>query len=433
MNDSSHGRNRRTGWILALIAVSGILFAVWKPSPPLSSGRSPGESTPNAGSDAPTDISKAAEQPTPTLPPAPGNSNPLQVAPSAGSSALKSIAEPPPARVDSARSPLLDALLELPMSADGRLTPDLVARWADARKALIQAGAGVVPAIRDYLATGTDLLFEGDAALRLGAGSMRLSLLDALGEIGGDDAVAALAATLGDVQRASELRQAALHLSRLAPGTHDAGILDAGRRLVAEAGGSQLGRTEIGPAFEALSRWGGTGAATELASWSGQWRYYSGIALAAMPDNAGVSALMDLAARGSTTERGFALEMLVQSAHASPAAREALLSAVAAGKVPESQWLQMGPVLTGETYQFMDAVRDAARGGASTDGLKSTHISHGNQNFFVGPPSGGWTSDQLRAQVKLLDELAAVVPSGAGRTAVDEARARINQRTPPPP
>src|SRR6185503_8345577 len=77
-------------------------------------------------------------------------------------------------------------------------TPETPPLWRENLARLVQNGAAALPAIQEYLALNKDVNFEsipGGAGL-LGSTSLRMSLLDALGNIPGPEALAASALML---------------------------------------------------------------------------------------------------------------------------------------------------------------------------------------------------------------------------------------------
>jgi len=299
---------------------------------------------------------------------------------------------------------LINKLFKLDQGAVPQ-TPEQVAAWKQDLRQLVQQGAAAVPAIREFLEKNVDLGFGNEGVQALGYGSARYALFDALAQIGGPEAVGALMGTLQTTADPREIALLAQDLEQIAPEQHRHEILEATRQALAMAGAGKLADTDVGPLFEVLYKYGGASIVSELEQNGGRWRYYSAIALAQLPDGAGVPALIRMVRDpgGGAVKNVPALEMVAQSASQYPEARAALLDLVRGNSIPARTWPYLISVLGGDQMQYRDSISDSSAARPVSD-VKSYHIAAGNQNFYSAPIQG-LTPDQINRQIALIDEL----------------------------
>ena len=125
-----------------------------------------------------------------------------------------------PAALQPAASPetleLVNRLLQ-PGSADG-------AAWKQNLQQLVQQGTNAIPAILEFLAKNSDASFDPAVQQALGYPSARMAMFDALGQIGGPEAIGALAGELKGTTDPREIATLAQSLEKLEPGR---GLLNA--------------------------------------------------------------------------------------------------------------------------------------------------------------------------------------------------------------
>ncbi|MFM8357048.1 MAG: hypothetical protein ACKOET_00680, partial [Verrucomicrobiota bacterium] len=156
------------------------------------------------------------------------------------------------------------------------------------------------------------------------------------------------------------------------------------------------------------------------------------IALAGLPDGAGVSALARMAlgdGPGAGTGRDPALRMLASLAGANEEARAALLDAARTDRIPPLTWHGMAPLLAGDQVAVTGSVHEPVSQGGS---LSTTHIASGNQNFATFVPPQGLTAEDIARQVVLIDALAGATGHPQARAALQRARDLLARRGPIP-
>jgi len=287
------------------------------------------------------------------------------------------------------------------------LSPQQAAEWKERLRQLVQRGD--VPAIAAFLRQNVDYQFGSESVASPGFSSARAAMLDALNQIGGTDALAVMAQTLRSTASPQEIAILAQDLQGQAPGTYVANILSAARETLAMASNGQLDKaTDVGPLFEVLAKYGGTEAVADLQQASGQWKYYAAIALAQLPDGAGIPALIQATVApppkaSDMTEA--ALQTLAQVSVQYPEAGAALLQQARDNKIPSPMWPYLTSGLMGDQFLIDDGSANPANGLA----VMTIHISSGNQNYYSVPTANNFTPGQITARLTLIDNLMASV------------------------
>jgi len=312
--------------------------------------------------------------------------------------------------------------------ANGPLTPERVAEWKTNLLQLVQQGATGVPAIREFLDKNTDFEFWASGSQALGYASARRAMFDALQQIGGPEAVSAMTSVLGTTADPKEIAILAKNLAQQDPEQYRGEVLNAVHEAMQMAANKNLEGSDVGPLFEVLQKYGGPSAVADLEQAAGTWKYYASMALAQLPDGAGVPSLVRMAQDLSTGTRTTAMEMLAQIATQYPQARQALLDQVRANTIPPNMWPYLTGPLSGDQFQVQDSVMDNTTNLVKSSDLKTTHIAFGNQNFISAPPAGGMTADQISQQMALLDELIAAASNPAAVNALQQSKEMLNRR-----
>lgn len=178
------------------------------------------------------------------------------------------------------------------------VTPEQARNWKDSLQQLIRQGAGSVPAIQQFLAQNLDANFAGvSGADALGYNSLRSAMLDALAQIGGAESTQAMLQILQSSIYPTDIATLAKTLDAQSPGQYQQAILDAVRQQLNMSGMDQLGGANVLPLFQVLAGEAANGAnvSADLAQYAEKWPYYSAIALATLPDGAGVPSLTQIA------------------------------------------------------------------------------------------------------------------------------------------
>ena len=317
---------------------------------------------------------------------------------------------------------MVDALTQLDLR-QGPLTPEKATEWKQGLQQLTSQGAAAVPAIREFLEKNLDLNFDAGSSGLLGQPSLRLSFLEALQNIGGPEAMAVSSQMLQNTLDPREISWLAQSLEKQAPGQYGAIAADAARSALAMASTGQLEGHDVGPLFGVLQQYGGPGAVSELEKFSGQYRYYSTIALANLPDGAGIPALIQMVQDPNAVSKGGrapALQMLAQAGLQSPEAFKVLLDQAQQNQIPTGTWLNIASILSGDKMQIGVPPVES--------GVRSFHLSSGNQNFYTAPDPSTWTPDQVNNYVSKIDQLLSGNNNEVAKTALQNARASLTAR-----
>src|SRR5262249_30256144 len=153
-----------------------------------------------------------------------------------------------------------------------------------------------------------------------GYNSARVAMFDALQQIGGPEAVSAMTGVLQTTADPKEIALLARNLAQQDPELYRGEVLNAVHEALTMAASKNLEGSDVGPLFEVLQKYGGPTAVADLEQVTGQWKYYSTMALAKLPDGAGVPSLIRMA-QGTGGGRDAALEMLAQLAATNPDAK----------------------------------------------------------------------------------------------------------------
>jgi len=335
----------------------------------------------------------------------------------------------PPQSEGPAPSPYTRQLMQNLTSLDlsKGLSPEKAGQWKQEFEKLVKEGAGAVPAIREFLAKNVDLGFEGVAGGdQLGASSLRLALFSALQQIGGAEAIGLAAQTLQTTADPREIAVLARTLDQMDPAQHRDAAVAAAREALALAA-KNIQATDVSPLFEVLSKYGGATVGPELEQAAARWNYYAPLALASLPDGAGVASLVHMAQDPEGTFRSssrFALQMLAQLAPQNPDAAKALLEQVSAGKVPDTAWYGIASALEG-TRMFPGTSYFDSLPASGVD-PKVYSIPSNRQTYRSYNYAATWSADQIQQQLALIDQFRAANPTAA--QVLERARANLAGR-----
>ena len=346
---------------------------------------------------------------------------------------------PPPATgprsLPSADSVQLVAKLTQPDLNSGPMTPEKAAAWKENLQQLVQQGAAGTPAIRDFLEKNLDMNFDPSSAGKLlGQSSLRMAFLDALRQIGGPEAMAISGQTLQTTTDPREIAFLARNLDQQAPEQYRDAALKAARESLALATEGKLEAKDVGPLFDVLRLYGGAGAVPDLEQAASRWKYYSAIALADLPEGAGIPSLIQMAqltAIGSRANRVAALEALAQLSPLYPEARDALLQQAQASQISDSSWITVAGVLAGDKLQIGKvAAEDVGTVGTN---LKMFHLSNGNQDFYSTQTTAQLSAEEVTQRVGLIDQLLGQQKnlSPTATEALQKSRATLANRVKP--
>lgn len=303
---------------------------------------------------------------------------------------------------------------------EGRLAPDQVGNVRQDLAALVARGNAALPVIREFLQKNQDVPFGKGSGDTVGASSLRTGLLQAVGQIGGAEAVALSRDVLKTTSDPAEIALISRNLESLAPGQFTTEVMDAARQGLMQG---QTNGADVGMLVQALASYGGTNVAPELEQMAPKWNYYATMGLAGLPDGQGIPALSRMAADSSETgigNRDFAFEMLAQISSKYPDASSALVNFARQNQIPDSAWRQIADVLAGVQFQFSRSYPDNMFATVDGDGLRTYRQPNGNQNFISTQVSGDPAS-----RLALIDQLLATTSAPSALDALKQARARL--------
>jgi hypothetical protein len=328
-----------------------------------------------------------------------------------------------------------------PLISYVKRSPIITAKRAMAIKQMLrqlrEQGAAAVPAIGDFLREGHDVDFATMSGGELvGHRTLRQAMIDSLREIGGS---AAIAVSLEEIQRTNEpieLAMLARTLEGEEPGVHRASIVGAlGDALLRAEETPTRERPDVGPVFDVLRACGGKQAIAVLERSVPRWGEYALIALAGLPDGAGIPSLVGLAA---TTGAPIAndvvpFQALAQATASYPEAGDALVDLTRAGQIPDRVWGAMSEALGGKHLQFSGKMFDGTplagdgivAAGGRVPVWRSYYIEWQNVRYEQDVVSAAWSGDQVEQQLALIDDLLEATSSPAAVQALQHARVSL--------
>src|SRR6266436_6458967 len=311
----------------------------------------------------------------------------------------------------------------------GPITKEQAEQWKQSLQTLTAQGAAGVPAIREFLEKNQEMNFGaltgGD---QLGQSSLRSAMINALGQIGGPEATAAMLNTLQSTTLPSEIAQLAQALEQQAPGQYRQETMSAIQEILGMAGKGQLAGYDVGPLFKVLQNYGDPAAASVLDQLQPDWKYYATMSLAALQGGAGIPSLIheaqDPAGGG---KRDCAFQMLAQSASQNPDATAALLEQARLNQIPDSAWRKIATGLAGDQYVIGAPPADATVNPGSLPGLKTYHSQSGNQNFYSLPVGA---DGQISQRLDLINQLLSATSNPQAVAALQGARDILTGKVP---
>ncbi len=308
-------------------------------------------------------------------------------------------------------------------------------------QALRKQGAAAVPAISDFLRQGDDVNFTKMSGGELiHYQTLRQALLDTLDKIGGSEALAASLEQLPQTRDPIELAMLARNLENEAPGVHRDEVIQAiSNALQWAEQTSAKERPDVGPLFHLLRTYGGEKAVAVLQQSAPQWGEYSLIALADLPKGAGISNLIALASNQDAAVENPVLpfQVLAQAAARHSSAGTALVDLARTGQIPDQAWSEIGEALGGKQLQFSSKMFDGTPlastsmgGGDGGSSLaKNYYIEWLNIRYEQRSVAAEWSTKQINQELALIDQLRSVASTPAATTALQLARAALQNRS----
>jgi hypothetical protein len=288
------------------------------------------------------------------------------------------------------------------------ITAEQALKWKASLQELIRQGATSVPAIQQCLTQNLDANYAGvNGANALGYSSLRGALLDALAQIGGPESTQAILQVLQTSVFPTDIATLARTLDAQGPGQYQQAILDAVRQQLNWGALDKLGGANVLPLFQELAVQAANGAnlSADLTQYAEKWPYYSAIALAAMPDGAGVPSLVQLAQGTAPDNQAAAAQELAELAPQNTSALAGLLDLAKSGQLPDTVLAQLAPFLAGRQYE-LGPPQDPTAGGNLT-----FHMANGNEDFSASDASGTLTQDQIAQRIAIIDQLLQIIPA----------------------
>jgi hypothetical protein len=294
---------------------------------------------------------------------------------------------------------------------------------------LRKEGRAALPAIREFLEGKQDLDFESLAgAGSLGYPTLRLAMLSIAQEAGGPEALDLFVWNLQTTSDPREISLSAGSLERESPGQYREVALNAARGSLTLASEGKLAGKDVGPLFDVFLRCGREDVVPDLERAAGQWKHYAAIALAGLPEGAGVPTLIQLAKGGpdgSTASQVVGLQMLAQVAAWHPEAHAVLMEEARANRIPDAAWLEMASGLEGRSFQIGKQAPDAPWPEPGQSGIQSYHLAYGNQNYYSREVISSWSPEQVNHQLALIDQLLEASSSAFATQALQQARSTL--------
>jgi hypothetical protein len=214
------------------------------------------------------------------------------------------------------------------------------------------------------------------------------------------------------------------------PDQYRAQALASAQEMLAKAAAGKLPETDVAPVFEVFQHYGDASVVPDLEKALGQWKYYATVALANLPDGAGVPAILKMADPASTSgNRTVALEMVAQLAVDHPEVRQFLVGQVSGKTIPPNLWAYLSSPLAGDQYYPVDSAITQYPALQSLSDLKTTHINYGNQNLYMLPGYQSLSTEGIDQRVALVDELLKASPDSAGAQALQQVRETLLNRS----
>jgi hypothetical protein len=293
---------------------------------------------------------------------------------------------------------------------DGKqpVTPEQAQKWKDSLQQLIRQGSASVPAIQQFLALNQDANYAGvSGADALGYNSLRSAMLDALAQIGGPDSTQAMLQILQSSTFPTDIATLAKTLDAQGPGQYQQAILDAVRQQLNLGAVDGLGGANVLPLFQVLASEaaGGANVSGDLTQFAEKWPYYSAIALASLPDSAGLPSLIQIAQGTVPGNPSAASQALAELAPQNPQALSTLLDLAKGGQLSDLVLSQLAPFLGGREYQLGPPQDPAATG------YQTIHLANGNQDFSAFDSGETLTPSQITQRLSIIDQFLQAIPS----------------------
>lgn len=313
-------------------------------------------------------------------------------------------AAPEPSGSTSVAQELLADLAK--MSEASPLTEEDIEHLRQGLELVVAQGSAAVPAIAEYLESKENVKFKGGED-SLKYASLRVLAITALEQIGGPESVEAAVNAIKDTTEPLEIALLARALEKLEPAGHREVEITTARDTLARVLNDELTGLNTTPLFELLQKFGDAQVAPDLEKSASKWNYYATLALAGLPDGAGVPSLIRLSRDPAVLAIGngdIALRPLAQVSLIYPEARTALMEQARANEIPDAAWPEVATTLAGN------------------------HIQYGSRIFGSTTAPVDWSQSSIRERIALIEEVRAVAYSRAAIGPLEKARASLLER-----
>jgi hypothetical protein len=338
-------------------------------------------------------------------------------------------AVPPPITIQptTAARELVDRLVHFDIQG-GVVNEEQAAIWKENLRRLIQQGDASVPAINEFLEKNTDVPFGQENSGALGYASARAAMIDVLMQIGSSQAISALDSVLQHTEGPQEIAMVTQYLEKNEPGLFLQHAFDAAQRVLGNVANGSLPTMDVAPLFQVFQQYeyGNADTVQVLKNNAGQWNYYASIALASLPDDAGIPALIQIATGQEGLNPGArtaALQALSGMGSQSASARDALLDMARQNYLSAYEWSALVPYLAGSQMIYQNSTLGNPLSGANPNDVRSVFIPASHQSIFTLP-----TSSPTAAQMDFINRLMAVTQNPAGIQALQQSKSMLETR-----
>jgi len=304
---------------------------------------------------------------------------------------------------------------------------------------LEKRGAAAVPAIGDFLREGEDVNFAKMSGGQLvGHRTLRQAMIATLGKIGGSEAVAV---SLEQVRRTTEpieMVMLARSLEKEEPGVHSEAVIEAISDALKWAEQSPARASpDVGPLFDLLRGYRGEQAVALLERSATEWGEYALIALADLPEGAGIPSLTALAkaADPAVANPVLPFRILAQATVEYGEAGDALVDLARAGRIPDEVWGAMAEALQGKHLRWSSKMfdgtpileSDTTASDRRSPLWKNYYIEWLNVRYEQDVVSEDWSDERVEHQLALIGDLGEATSSPAAVQALQHARESLER------
>jgi hypothetical protein len=283
---------------------------------------------------------------------------------------------------------------------------------------LTREGELAVSAIREFFDSGDDVQFAKLSSLNPEAYRlMKFALLDALNQIGGDEALEILVCRLQTTNDPEEIAYLANAVETHEPGIYRAEILTAAQKVLLESFKAQ---NEVGKNITGLATvfaaYGDESVVADLEKVFPRFKTLSMMALAELPKGEGIPSLIRIVEdpKTSPNDKNFAWRMLAQASRVSPEASQVLVDMAWSNQITSNDFIRIASTLGGREYRLFDKFDKQLKVTGSYESLPVT------QSNMSAPKR--WSDAEIDQRIELIDLLLETKPEPAVVKALEQAK-----------